>query len=237
MSTTFFHHPLAALHGMVEFDSSEATHISKSLRLKQGDFIELTNGKGELFRAELMVERHHVRALPIDSIPIHDAPVALHLGIAPTKNSDRIEWLVEKAIELGVGEISLIQCHHSERSRISLDRLHRVAVSALKQSRRTFLPPIHEVVEFEEWLLKVHAEQRFIAHCHEHIQRVLLRDELKISASVCIAIGPEGDFSQTEVETAMKHAFHSVSLGSARLRTETAALAAVHTFNLKNQIA
>jgi len=237
MSTTFFYHPAAAVEQCVEFDSSEATHISKALRMKSGDFIELTNGRGELFNAELIIEKHRVSAAVRKLILSNDGAVPLHLAIAPTKNADRIEWLVEKAIELGVGEISLIHCKHSERARLSKDRLQRVSISALKQSRRTFLPNIHDVANFESWLSGINTQQRFIAHCIEHLPRVLLRDAIRRESSVCIAIGPEGDFSESEIEQAIKASFQSVSLGSARLRTETAALAGVHTFNLQNQIA
>lgn len=241
MSTTFFYHAHAGLHESVAFDSSEATHISKALRLKSGDRIELTNGMGELFLAELSMDKHHVSARVIEVLSVSDLFVPLHLGIAPTKNADRIEWLVEKAVELGVGEISFLNCAHSERSRISMDRIHRVAIAALKQSRRTFLPKINESLDFLDWLKGVDSEQRFIAHCMDNVPRTLLRDSIQLNASnvhstVCIAIGPEGDFSETEVQAALAVSFQSVSLGSARLRTETAALAAIHTYNLMHQI-
>jgi 16S rRNA (uracil1498-N3)-methyltransferase len=240
------------LNERVEFDSSEATHITKALRMKSGDSIELTNGRGELFVAELFIDKHHVSALIRNAIPTFDSPVPLHLGIAPTKNADRIEWLVEKAVELGVGEISLIQCAHSERSRISIERMNRVAIAALKQSQRTYLPRLNETNDFLSWLKQVNSDQRFIAHCIDYLPRTLLRDCILLQASternsssdkksentassVCIAIGPEGDFSEAEILAAESNSFRGVSLGTARLRTETAAMAAVHTFNLVNQ--
>jgi len=241
MSTTYFYHAQATLHGAVEFDSSEATHISKALRLKSHDRIQLTNGCGSLFTAQIVIDKHRVSALVLEELPITDAIVPLHIGIAPTKNADRIEWLVEKAVELGVGQISFLNCAHSERSRISMDRIHRVAVAALKQSRRTFLPQIHESIDFSNWLKGVDSSQRFIAHCMDNLPRKLLRDSIQLNAlnahsPVCIAIGPEGDFSETEVQAAMAVSFQPVSLGSARLRTETAALAAIYTYNLMHQI-
>jgi len=246
MSTTFFYHALAALNERVEFDSSEATHITKALRLKSGDRVELTNGQGKLFMAELSLDKHRVSALVLEELPTHDSYVPLHLGIAPTKNADRIEWLVEKAVELGVGEISILNCAHSERSRISIERINRVAIAALKQSRRTYLPRIHDTIDFLVWAKSIEAEQRFIAHCMVHLPRVLLRDSIRVSAldskvnesrrsTVCIAIGPEGDFSEAEVISAQNLLFKGVSLGNARLRTETAALASLHTYNLLNQ--
>jgi len=224
----------------IEFDASEATHISKALRLKSGDQIELTNGRGELFTAELSLHKHHVSARVIREMVTSDSIVPLHVGIAPTKNADRIEWLVEKAVELGVGEISLLNCEHSERSRISVERINRVAIAALKQSQRTYLPRINETVDFLTWLKRVDTEQRFIAHCMDHLSRALLRDSIQMTTfdaapRVCLAIGPEGDFSEAEVMAAQDCSFKGVSLGSARLRTETAALAAIHTYNLMNQ--
>jgi 16S rRNA (uracil1498-N3)-methyltransferase len=265
MSTTFFYHAQAAINQSVEFDSSEATHISKALRLKSGDHVELTNGRGDLFRAELSLGKHRVSARVEEELTTLDSYVPLHLGIAPTKNADRIEWMVEKAVELGVGEISLLNCDHSERSRISVERINRVAIAALKQSQRTFMPRINETVDFLAWLKRIEAGQRFIAHCMEHLPRVLLRDSIQLNPNgetlqltstgtstsvihkplagfsslalpaVYIAIGPEGDFSEAEVIAAQGYSFKGVSLGNARLRTETAAIAAVHTYNLINQ--
>lgn len=236
MTTTFFYHPEARLNHVVVFDASEATHITKAMRLRNLDPIDLTNGKGGLFSAVLRVVKHHVSAQIVDMLSAVDTPVLLHLGIAPTKNADRMEWLVEKAVEMGIGKISLLSCKHSERARLSMDRLERVAISALKQSRRTILPTIHEATAFDKWLASVESEHRFIAHCAHQLPRVLLRDALVTNSSVCIAIGPEGDFSEAEIEQAIQESFRAVSLGTARLRTETAALAAVHTFNLHQQI-
>lgn len=235
MSTTFFYHPLAALNARVEFDSAEATHIAKALRMKSGDVIELTNGQGGLFIAELDIVKHHVSASVVEQKQQTDSRPQLHLGIAPTKNADRIEWLVEKAVELGVGQISLLNCSHSERSRFSLDRINRVAIAALKQSRRTYLPEIHELHEFIPWIKTIDSAHRYIAHCMDYIPRESLKHVLTADESVCIAIGPEGDFDEREVRAAMSAGFRSVSLGSARLRTETAALAAIHTYSLYHQ--
>ena len=235
MTTTFFYHQGAALNETVEFESSEATHITKALRLKSGDQIDLTNGKGSLFLAELIIDKHRVSAVIVEQKSATDAPSELHLGIAPTKNADRMEWLVEKAVEIGVGEISMLNCARSERSRISIDRLNRVAIAALKQSRRTYLPRIHEAIDFERWLDSVHSPQRFIAHCVESIPRQSLKEVLGAEESLCIAVGPEGDFDEREIQAALHASFRAVSLGSARLRTETAALVAIHTYCLHHQ--
>jgi 16S rRNA (uracil1498-N3)-methyltransferase len=242
MSTTLFYHPEAAPSRSVEFDSSEATHIAKALRMKAGDRVEVTNGAGQLFVAELRIDKHRVSAEIVHATAGSDFSVPLEIAIAPTKNADRIEWMVEKAVELGVGTISLLNCDHSERTRVSLDRIQRVAIAALKQSRRTYLPKIQDTVDFRTWLTRVDSHQRFIAHCIEQLPRTLLRDAIGVNRththgvnSVSIAIGPEGDFSESEVVAAQSVSFQGVSLGDARLRTETAALAAVHTYNLLHQ--
>lgn len=235
MNAPFFFDERAALNALLELDSTEATHITKALRMRSGDAILLTNGCGELFKAELTIDKHHVKAQVVEVLPIQDSAVAVHLGIAPTKNADRIEWLVEKAVEIGIGSITLLACEHSERSKMSVDRLRRVAIAALKQSQRTVLPAIHDVRNFRQWVEECNADQRFIAHCHSGEERMLLRDALNAGLSTALAIGPEGDFSQAEVAFAQTAQFKSVSLGDARLRTETAALAGIHTFCLINQ--
>lgn len=219
----------------IELDAAESTHITKALRLRSGDEIALTNGKGKLFRTKIEVIKHHVHAHPAEEISADDAVVNLELAIAPTKNNDRLEWFIEKAVEIGVGKITLIHCEHSERPRINAERLQRVAISALKQSGRTWLPEITELVSFQDWVKSCSAELRAIAHCIAGEERMLLRDYVHAGKTAAIAIGPEGDFAPTEVQMAIADGFRPVSLGEARLRTETAALAAVHTFNLTNQ--
>ena len=219
----------------VLLEAAEGTHITKALRLRTGDEIALTDGKGQLFRATLEVVKHHVHALPQEPISATDTPVGFELAIAPTKNSDRLEWFIEKAVEIGVGRVTLIHCEHSERPRINAERLQRIAISALKQSGRTWLPLISELQPFEQWVKACSAELKGIAHCIDGADKILLRDFILPAKSAAIAIGPEGDFSPAEVRLAAEAGFSAVSLGEARLRTETAALAAVHTYNLLNQ--
>jgi 16S rRNA (uracil1498-N3)-methyltransferase len=219
----------------VLLEAAEGTHITKALRLRTGDEIALTDGKGQLFRATLEVVKHHVHALPQNPISATDIPVGFELAIAPTKNSDRLEWFIEKAVEIGIGRITLIHCEHSERPRINSERLQRIAISALKQSGRTWLPLISELQPFEQWVKSCSAELKGVAHCIDGADKILLRDFILPAKSAAIAIGPEGDFSPAEVSLAAVTGFQAVSLGEARLRTETAALAAVHTYNLLNQ--
>jgi 16S rRNA (uracil1498-N3)-methyltransferase len=235
MKLPLFFDARAQLAASMELDAAESTHITKAMRLRTGDEITLTDGKGKLFRARIEVIKHHVHVHKAEEIPTEDTVVNLELAIAPTKNNDRLEWFIEKAVEIGIGRIALIHCNHSERPRINSERLQRVAVAALKQSGRTWLPVITELQSFESWVKSTSAELKAIAHCIEGEDRMLLRDLILSGRSAAIAIGPEGDFSSEEVQMAMAAGFSPVSLGEARLRTETAALAAVHTFNLLNQ--
>jgi 16S rRNA (uracil1498-N3)-methyltransferase len=158
------------------------------------------------------------------------------LAIAPTKNNERLEWLVEKAIEIGVHHIIPIHCKHSERPIIKADRLHRVAVSAMKQSLKYFLPELRALTPFEQLVRAGFDGDAFLAHCYTDLPRTYLQQALHAKRNALICIGPEGDFSREEIAIAEKEGFTSVSLGESRLRTETAGIAAVHTFELINQM-
>ena len=168
----------------------------------------------------------------------------LHLAIAPTKLMDRMEWMVEKATEVGFDELSLLDCQFSERSVVKLSRLQKIVVSAVKQSRKAYMPKLNEMQSFKSFILAHTSGHRFIAHCYEEVPRVNLFDELrKVSAekkgryddSVVVMIGPEGDFSIDEVRLAVDAGFVSVDLGKSRLRTETAGLSAVMMMQLSQQ--
>lgn len=220
---------------MVEVEETEARHIAKVLRHRSGDIIHLTDGRGNLYRAELNIVKNSVQLLVQEKIRSGADSHLLEIAVAPTKNNERLEWFVEKAVEIGVGKISLIHCEHSERSRAKVERLEKLAISAMKQSLKLHLPAIGELVDFEKWLESASAEIKCIAHCYEGEKR-FLKNVLKPGKTACIAIGPEGDFSKEEIKLALTHGFVPVSLGNSRLRTETAALAAVHTFEIINQI-
>ena len=162
----------------------------------------------------------------------------LHLAVAPTKNPSRMEWLIEKAVEIGVGEITLLNCDHSERSFLKTDRLEKLAISAMKQSLHTVLPEIHPAVTLRDWLHSTsniqHSTLKFIAHCEADKPRMPLATALQPGQDAVVLIGPEGDFSEEEIALALDCGFQPVSLGPSRLRTETAALYAVTAFNLIN---
>jgi 16S rRNA (uracil1498-N3)-methyltransferase len=216
----------------------ESKHCVRVLRHKSGDTIWVTNGKNKLFECRLTEANPKVCTFAIVAEKIQPARIyRIHLAIAPTKNTDRLEWMLEKCVELGVDEVSLLLCQHSERIKINPDRLHKKAVSAMKQSLNFQMPLIHEPIQYKKFVEKVTAEEisKFIAYVDEEPRPHLMRAAGKNSNN-CILIGPEGDFSREEIELALESAFLPVSLGPSRLRTETAGLAACHILNLLNQV-
>lgn len=231
----FFYVPNVQDNG--ELPEEEAMHALRVLRLKSGDEIMLTDGIGNFYKAEITVAatRKCVFKL-LETIP--QTPIwrgHLHLVVSPTKMMERMEWLVEKATEIGFDRISFINCDNSERRVIKVKRLEKIAVSAMKQSRKAWKPIIDEIVSFDELVAESTEELRYIAHCYEEIKKVDLFNQLSMSdkdEDVTVFIGPEGDFSLSEVKKAIDAGFVSVSLGESRLRTETAALYSVMMANL-----
>lgn len=231
----FFYVPNVQDNG--ELPEEEAMHALRVLRLKSGDEIMLTDGIGNFYKAEITVAatRKCVFKL-LETIP--QTPIwrgHLHLVVSPTKMMERMEWLVEKATEIGFDRISFINCDNSERRVIKVKRLEKIAVSAMKQSRKAWKPIIDEIVSFDELVAESTEGLRYIAHCYEEIRKVDLFNQLSMSdkdEDVTLFIGPEGDFSLSEVKKAIDAGFVSVSLGESRLRTETAALYSVMMANL-----
>lgn len=223
-------------------DAEESRHAVRVLRLREGDEMNVTDGRGKLYKCRIVTADDRECCVEVvgQELSAPTAQYSIHLAVAPTKNPSRMEWLVEKAVEIGVGEITLLQCDHSERSFLKTDRLDRLALSAMKQSLHTVLPTIHPAVNLSDWLrshfdtLSHSHTQKFIAHCEADKPRVPLATALQPKKDVVILIGPEGDFSEEEISLAMEYGFQPVSLGPSRLRTETAALYAVTAFNLIN---
>ena len=216
------------------FPSDESRHIVKVLRKKEGDELHITNGRGSLYTAKILeadIRKCKVQIIEEEkTIPkLH----RLHLAVAPTKMNDRYEWFLEKATEIGVDEITPIICQRSERKTIKLERMERVLQSAMKQSLQTFLPQLNPPLAYEEFMEQDHNAARFIAHCHEG-EKMELKRRIVPDSSLLIMIGPEGDFSKTEVSTALSKGFLPVSLGKTRLRTETAAIVACTIVALAN---
>ncbi|MFO0362300.1 MAG: RsmE family RNA methyltransferase [Flavobacteriales bacterium] len=215
-------------------DHESVRHL-KALRIQPGEHIALTDGKGHRYTGELIAGKKEMNIAVLSSETFTPQLPQLTLAIAPTKNHDRLEWLVEKAVEIGVHRILLIECDHSERPVARMDRLERMAVAALKQSQRYYLPVIEPLKTFSSVIEMPFDGMRFLAHCYDEVQKKLLRDALIPERDALIAIGPEGDFSRDEVYRVEQAGWVSVSLGKSRLRTETAGLAAVHTFEIINQ--
>ena len=214
----------------------ESKHCTRVLRLGAGDTVTLLDGRGGWYEAEITEAAPKKTKLRIVRLrPAEERrPYRIHIAVAPTKNIDRMEWFVEKSVEVGIDEITFLQCARSERKNLNLDRLEKIAVSAMKQSMKASLPKLNELTRYAEFLKAVPAEeQKFIAHLVEGQERFSLAKSLTgEGSSYTVLIGPEGDFSPEEVEAALQAGFKPVTLGSSRLRTETAALAACHTIHV-----
>lgn len=213
----------------------ESGHCVRVLRYGRGDEILLTDGRGTTYRAR--ITNPHPKHCEFEILasekqsPTHD--FYLHIAIAPTKNIERLEWMVEKCTEIGVDEITPLLCRYSERKTLRTDRLEKIILSAAKQSLTPYLPKLNPLTDFGTLVGQTAQEQRFIAHCYKDDKREL-KDEIRKGKSVCVLIGPEGDFSEEEVAQAIKNGFVPVGLGKSRLRTETAGVVACHTAVLMN---
>ncbi len=217
------------------FDKEESKHIIKVLRKKESDILYVTNGLGYLFKTEIALASDSKCTVNILSFEKQEAAkFHLHLAVAPTKMNERYEWFLEKATEIGIHEITPIICEHSERKVIKTDRFQKIIESAMKQSLHYYIPKLNEPISYKEFVKKDFSGQKFIAHCEE-TDKKSLKKELKTSQNVLILIGPEGDFSVKEIQMALDNTFIPVSLGETRLRTETAAVVACHTFVLLNE--
>ncbi|WP_350288837.1 16S rRNA (uracil(1498)-N(3))-methyltransferase [uncultured Croceitalea sp.] len=216
------------------FPTEESKHIIKVLRKKEGDVLHLTNGNGYLFEAEILeANPKKCKAQIISSEKTITRLHTLHLAVAPTKMNDRFEWFLEKATEIGVNEVTPILCDHSERKVIKPERLQKIIQSAMKQSLQTFLPKLNPLTTYEDFLAKTSGELKFIAHCEDD-EKAELKRRLAADKDVVILIGPEGDFSNNEINLAYKKGFTPVSLGRNRLRTETAAVYACTVVSIIN---
>ncbi len=231
--------------GYATLDAEESRHAVRVLRLREGDTMHVTDGQGHLYECRVVeasdkactVETQRAASQIPMSLEETQRAASLHLAVAPTKNPSRMEWLVEKAVEVGVGEITLLDCDHSERSFLKTDRLERLALSAMKQSLHLTLPRIHPAVKLREWLRTFAGGTpalQFIAHCEADQPRTPLATALEAGRDAVVLIGPEGDFSQEEIDLALACGFRPVSLGPSRLRTETAALYAAVAFSITN---
>lgn len=215
-----------------ELPEEEATHAVRVLRLSEGDTILLMDGVGNFYRADVgIVTKKRCLYNIVETLPQQKTwSGKIHLAIAPTKMMERIEWMAEKSTEIGFDELTFLDCKFSERHVIRIDRIERIVVSAMKQSRKAFMPVVNELTAFKDFVTSCNADYKFIAHCYNDRERVDFFDRLKslpVDAAVCVLIGPEGDFSFDEVKLARANGFEPITLGNSRLRTETAGLMAV----------
>ncbi|MBU6325295.1 MAG: 16S rRNA (uracil(1498)-N(3))-methyltransferase [Bacteroidetes bacterium] len=210
------------------FDATEKRHAIDVLRKNAGDLITFTNGQGYLYEASIkQVNKDSFSAEITSELSFRPKP-KVHLAIAPTKNSDRMEWMLEKCCELGLASLQFLDCAHSEKTRVNMERMERVALSAIKQSGNLWLPELLPVTKFNTWIQQPFEGKRYLAHCAEGEKNRAAHTE----EAVCIGIGPEGDFSSEEIQLALERGCLPLSLGNTRLRTETAGLVACTLFNL-----
>ncbi|WP_274476216.1 16S rRNA (uracil(1498)-N(3))-methyltransferase [Mangrovimonas aestuarii] len=231
----FYNPDITQNDSQIAFDKEESKHIIKVLRKNSGDLLHISNGKGWLFLAEITIaDIKNCIATIIDSKMYPKKNYSLHLAVAPTKMNDRYEWFLEKATEIGIDSITPIICEHSERKVIKAERFHKVLLSAMKQSLQYYLPQLNEAMTFNEFLNQEHFGGKFIAHCEETDKRSL-KEMLSPKQNITILIGPEGDFSTKEIKSALDNNWIPVTLGSTRLRTETAAIVACHSVAFINE--
>lgn len=215
-----------------ELPATEVVHATRVLRLKEDDTIHLMDGTGTFYEAQItMASNHHCHYRICASLPQQKGwQGRITLAIGPTKMMDRMEWMVEKATEIGFDQITFLRCAHSERTTMRTDRIENIVVSAMKQSRKPFKPIVGEMTSAEDFLRHHQTGRRFIAHCYPEIEREDLFQTLQATPKdedITLLVGPEGDFSVEEVNLALQCGYESVTLGEARLRTETAGLMAV----------
>lgn len=251
----FFYDP--DLNGALPQD--EAQHAVRVLRLGVGDELNLMDGRGNYYRAEITAATNHKCLYRVvETLPQQPAWKGhLCLGMAPTKLNDRVEWFAEKATEIGVDEFAFLDCQFSERKVLKTERVDKIVVSAMKQSHKAWKPQVDEMTPFHKFVTAERAGQKFICHCYDqadidssklstgnmeegdvlssNIQKPFLMDVIDPEQDCTVLIGPEGDFSVEEVRLAQEHGYQSVSLGKSRLRTETAGLCAVHMMQMKHQ--
>lgn len=223
-----------------ELPDEEALHAIRVLRLSEGDTMMLIDGQGTFYEAVVtMVSQRHCLYAISQSLPQEPQWNGhLHLAVAPTKMMERMEWLAEKATEVGLDELSFLNCQFSERRTLKVPRIEKIITAAVKQSRKAWMPRVNEMEAFKSFVDSHRSGRRYIAHCYNEVERVNLFDKLHTTSpddDLLVMIGPEGDFSIDEVRYALSAGFVSVDLGKSRLRTETAALSAVMMMQLAKQ--
>ncbi|TVZ55728.1 16S rRNA (uracil1498-N3)-methyltransferase [Lutibacter sp. Hel_I_33_5] len=233
----FYNKDISKETTQITFDKVESRHIVKVLRKKEQDILTITNGKGILFNAEITIasDKKCIARIVDFEEKLKPWNYYLHIAIAPTKNNDRLEWFLEKATEIGIDEITPIICQNSERRTVKKERLKKVVLSAMKQSLKFQLPKLNDKIKFSDFINQEIDHQFLIAHCEEGKKDTLKSIVIK-DTKITILIGPEGDFSPQEISKALSKKITPITLGSSRLRTETAALVAVQNIAFSHQV-
>ena len=216
-------------------EENESKHCIRVLRLKLGDKVWVTDGLGTMYKTYISNDNPKACVLSVEDIEKNygQRPIKLHVAISPLQQSDRLEWFLEKAVESGIDEITPLLCDRSEKRQINPDRLQKILISAMKQSLKAKLPILNPLTKFSDFIKKENYGLKGIAYCHDN--RIHIKDWYKPNSDCTILIGPEGDFSDKEIDLAMENNFTGISLGESRLRTETAAISACISFNLINK--
>ena len=232
----FYTPDIAPTHPQYFLNEEESKHAVRVLRLEVGSEVQLIDGKGGLYTAQIKDAHPKRTILQITNVitGYNKRDHYLHIAIAPTKNLDRLEWFLEKATEIGIDEISLIICHRSERKEAKTERLNKIITAAIKQSLKAYHPVLNEPVSFNKFLAQPFDGQKFIAHC-EDSEKTSLSAEIEKQGKYLILIGPEGDFSPAEIDGALQNGYKAITLGDSRLRIETAALEACFEVNFLNR--
>ena len=213
----------------------ESKHCAKILRLKKGDIIFLTDGRGNMFESKIVDANPKKCIVKITQInrEVGKRNFNIQIAIAPTKNISRFEWFLEKATEIGIDEITPVICEHSERKNIKTERLNKVITAAVKQSLKAYHPILNELCKFNDFITANLQGEKYIAYIDEDVNEILKNLYVR-NSDVTILIGPEGDFSKNEIKLATDNGYKPISLGKSRLRTETAGVVACHTINMLN---
>ncbi|MEO5909479.1 MAG: 16S rRNA (uracil(1498)-N(3))-methyltransferase [Pelobium sp.] len=223
-------------HNTYQLDEEESKHCIRVLRLKTGDQVNLIDGKGGLYLAEIIAEHPKKTILKVleTQKEFSKRNHYLHIAVAPTKNIDRFEWFLEKATEIGIDEITPIICERSERKEIKIDRSNKIITTAIKQSLKAYHPKLNPYISFKAFIALASADKKYIAHCEDG-EKSDISSNFVPHQKYLLLIGPEGDFSPTEIEYALENGFVPITLGESRLRTETAALQACFEINYLNR--
>jgi 16S rRNA (uracil1498-N3)-methyltransferase len=222
----FFMNDIDSTQSQLGLDESTSKHVLQVLRMKTGEQMHITDGKGNVFVA--IVDRQEKKQCLVKIIAHHTTSTATHqsiIAVSLIKNAGRFEWFIEKAVEMGVTHIVPLLCERTERIHFRADRMQSIMVSAMLQSQQAWLPVLQEPVRFEKWIAYPQNGTKCIAHCLQN-EKKSFKEIANTRGDISICIGPEGDFTDNEIQLALGHAFVPVSLGETRLRTETAALVA-----------